>query len=139
MTTPISNEGSNPIGHAWLRRELNLAVPPPAVESYVVAGARRTEVRGRRIVEQYPRQYATEESIVAHLRFALRHEPIDLGVLVATFKATARLPSMARERLWLGARRAASDARRTASEGATNGRRISRVMSHFADSVCGAR
>ena len=87
MTTPISNEGSNPIGHAWLRRELNLAVPPPAVESYVVAGARRTEVRGRRIVEQYPRQYATEESIVAHLRFALRHEPIDLGVLVATFKA----------------------------------------------------
>ena len=87
MTIPVSNEGSNPIGHAWLRRELNLAVPPPAVESYVVAGARRTEVHGARIVEQYPRQYATEKSIVAHLRFALRHEPIDLGVLVATFKA----------------------------------------------------
>ena len=43
-----------------------------------------------------------------------------------------QLPSMARERLWLGARR-------TASEGATNGRRISRVMSHFADSVYVAR
>ena len=71
MAIPVSNEGSNPIGHAWLRRELNLAVPPPAVESYVVAGARRTEERGRRIVEQYPRQYATEGSIVAHLRFAL--------------------------------------------------------------------
>ena len=87
MTISVSSEGGNPTGHAWLSRELNLAVPPPAVESYVVAGARRTEVRGRRIVEQYPRQYATEESIVAHLRFALRHEPIDLGVLVATFKA----------------------------------------------------
>ena len=49
--------------------------------------ARRTEVHGARIVEQYPRQYATEQSIVAHLRFALRHEPIDLGVLVATFRA----------------------------------------------------
>ena len=87
MTIPVSNEGGNPTGHAWLRRELNLAVPPPAVESYVVAAARRTEVRGRRVVEQYPRQYATEESIVAHIRFALRHEPIDLGVLVATFNA----------------------------------------------------
>ena len=56
-------------------------------DAAVAVGARRTEVRGRRIVEQYPRQYAAEESIVAHLRFALRHEPIDLGVLVATFKA----------------------------------------------------
>ena len=87
MAIAVGNRGSNSIGHAWLRRDLSLAVPPPAVESYVAAGARRTELRGRRIVEQYPRQYATEDSIVAHLRFALRHEPIDLGVLVATFKA----------------------------------------------------
>ena len=47
MTTPVSNEGSNRIGHTWLRRELKLAVPPPAVASYVAAGARRTEVRCR--------------------------------------------------------------------------------------------
>ena len=87
MAISVSNGGSNPTGHAWLRRELNLAVPPPAVESYVVAGARRTEVHGRRIVERYRLQYATAGSIVAHLRFALRHEPIDLGVLVATLKA----------------------------------------------------
>ena len=62
MAIPVGSRGSNPIGHAWLRRELSLAVPPPTVESYVVAGARRTEVRGRRIVEQYPRQYATRPS-----------------------------------------------------------------------------
>ncbi len=64
-----------------------MAVPPPAVESYAVAGARRTEVHGPRTIELYPRPYATEQTVVANLRFALRHEPIDLGVLVATFKA----------------------------------------------------
>jgi Fic family protein len=80
-------EQRNPIGQAWLRRELGLAVPAPAVESYVVAGARRTEVHGSRTIELYPRQYATDGTAVSHLRFALRHEPVDLGVLVATLKA----------------------------------------------------
>ncbi|MGQ0662683.1 MAG: hypothetical protein ACT4P2_03660 [Pseudomonadota bacterium] len=32
-------------------------------------------------------QYTPDGSIVSHLRFALRHEPIDLGVLVAAQKA----------------------------------------------------
>lgn len=76
-----------PIGHAWLRRELGLPVPAPAVESYVVAGARRTETHGSRIVELYPRQYAVDGSVVSHLRFALRHEPLDLGVLAAALEA----------------------------------------------------
>ena len=76
-----------PIGQAWLRRELRLQVPAPAVESYVVAGARRSHAHGRRIIERYPRQYATEDSAVAHLRFALRHEPFDPGVLVAACQA----------------------------------------------------
>ncbi len=64
-----------------------LAVPPPATESYVVASARRTEVHGPRTIELYPRSYATERTLAAHLRFALRHEPLDLGVLVAALKA----------------------------------------------------
>ena len=64
-----------------------MAVPAPAVESYVVAGARRTEVHGSRIVELYPRQYATDGTAMSHLRFALRHETVDLGVLVAALKA----------------------------------------------------
>ena len=42
---------------------------------------------GSRIVERYPRQYAADGSIAAHLRFALRHEPVDLGVLAATLEA----------------------------------------------------
>lgn len=77
-----------PIGQAWLRQALGLAVPLPAVESHVIQGARRTEIQGRRILEFYPRQYATDDTVVSNLRFALRHEPIDMGVLVAALKAT---------------------------------------------------
>lgn len=87
MRNPANNEERSPIGQAWLRRELNLLVPPPGVESYIVAGARRTAAHGARTVELYPRQYATDATVVSQLRFALRHEPVDLGVLVAALKA----------------------------------------------------
>ena len=87
MSRPATGRGQLPIGQAWLRRELGLAVPPPSVESYIAAGARRTETDNSRTVEIYPRQYALEGSTVAHLRFALRHEPVDIGVLVAALKA----------------------------------------------------
>ena len=87
MSDPATEQERYPIGHAWLRRELRLPVPPPAVESYIVAGARRTEIHGSRVVELYPRQYSTDGSVVSNLRFALRHEPVDLGVLAAALKA----------------------------------------------------
>lgn len=62
-------------------------MPAPAVESYLIQGARRTEHQGRRLLEFYPRTYATAEAVIPHLRFAFRHEPIDLGVMVAALKA----------------------------------------------------
>ena len=86
MADPGSNEGATPIGQEWLRRELRLAAPAPAIESYVIQGARRTEIQGRRTIEFYPRQYATDGTVTSHLRFALRHEPVDIGVLVAALK-----------------------------------------------------
>ena len=91
MAAKIHNRAMSlrPIGQAWLRSELRLAVPPPFVESYVTAGARRTEIDGLRTVEIYPRQYAPDGSLVSHIRFALRHEPVDLGVLAAALKAVA--------------------------------------------------
>ncbi|BBK44056.1 cell division protein Fic [Allostella vacuolata] len=88
MSNGNSSEGPVPVGQAWLRQALCLAVPPPAVESYLIQGARRTEIQGSRTLEFYPRQYATDGSVASHLRFALRHEPIDMGVLVAALKAT---------------------------------------------------
>ena len=83
----MSNEARKPVGQAWLFRNFDLAIPRPAVQSYVVAGARRTETDGPRTTELYPMRYATEDSVVAHLRFALRREAFDLGVLVAALHA----------------------------------------------------
>jgi len=88
MSAGNANEGRAPIGQAWLRQRLGLAVPQPAVESYVIQGARRTEIQGRRTLEFYPGKYATDDTVASHLRFALRHEPVDMGVLVAALKAT---------------------------------------------------
>ncbi len=87
MATPDPNNGPAAIGQEWLRREFGSAVPAPAVESYIIRGARRTAVHGRRTLEFYPRQYEADGTVVSHLRFALRHEPIDLGVIVAVLKA----------------------------------------------------
>ena len=82
-----SSEERATLGHTWLRSHFTLRVPPPHVESYAIAGARRTEIMGSRIVELYPRAYSTGDDIVANLRFALRYEPLDLGVLAAAFAA----------------------------------------------------
>ena len=76
----------SPVGQAWLFRNLGLPVPRPAVESYVVAGARRSVPDGPRTVELYPTRYAPEDSVISHLRFALRHEAFDLGVVVAALR-----------------------------------------------------
>ncbi|MGR7996143.1 Fic family protein [Xanthobacter sp. ZOL 2024] len=83
------DRGHTPVGFAWLRAHFALKVPAPYTESYVVAGARRTQVSGAHTMEFYPRAYATGDDVVANLRFALRYEPLDLGVLVAALKAMA--------------------------------------------------
>ncbi|HEX7125693.1 MAG TPA: Fic family protein [Thermodesulfobacteriota bacterium] len=78
---------STALGQAALRERLRLRVPPPAVRSYLVAGARRTEIHDSHVVEFFPQRYDPGESTVSHLRFALRHEPVDLRVLVAALEA----------------------------------------------------
>jgi hypothetical protein len=86
----MSSAAPEPVGQTALRELLRLAAPEPAVQSFLVAGARRTEVHDSRVTEHYPRDRyapAPKGSIIAHLRFALRHEPIDPGVLVAALKA----------------------------------------------------
>ena len=75
------------LGHIWLRAAFAPQSPPPFTESYLVSGARRTELIAGRTVEFYPRSYATGDDVIANLRFALRYEPLDLGVLAATFAA----------------------------------------------------
>ncbi|MYC68311.1 MAG: Fic family protein [Acidobacteriia bacterium] len=75
-----------PMGQAWLRQELGLNVPSPAVESYIAEGARRTEFDGSQVLEYYPRRYETPDTAVSHLRFTLRNEAFDIGLLVAALR-----------------------------------------------------
>jgi hypothetical protein len=73
-----------PLGQIALREDLKLPVPPPAVASYQIPGARRTErLHDGSVHELYPPGYSPDGSPLAHLKFALRHEPLDLGVFVA--------------------------------------------------------
>lgn len=74
-----------PIGLLALIEELGLRVRLPAVRSSAVAGTRRTHISQGLVEEQYPRKYAPA-NLIGHLRFALRYEPIDLGVLTAIFR-----------------------------------------------------
>jgi hypothetical protein len=75
-----------PAGHAWLRERLELPVPPPAHRSFVGASSRRTEIDGDRTREYYPTAYAVPDDPIAHVKFALRHEPTDLTVLTAALR-----------------------------------------------------
>ncbi len=72
------------IGLHRLVEELDLKVPPPTFRSEVAAGARKTTITAKRILEQYPKSYLPRD-IMGNLRFAMRYEPIDLGVLGAAF------------------------------------------------------
>lgn len=78
-----------PVGQAALIAKLDLRVPAPAVTSVVGPGARKTVIENGRIVEKYASGYMPEDTLIGHLRFALRYEPVHLGVLLAAFKMTA--------------------------------------------------
>jgi Fic/DOC family len=74
-----------PVGQVALIIKFGLKVPQPAATSTVGPGIRRTATENGRTVEHYTPVYMPEDSIVGHLRFALRYEPIDLAVLEAAF------------------------------------------------------
>jgi Fic family protein len=77
------------IGLTRLVEELGLRVPAPAVRSEAVKGARRTKMSGVSILEQYPLSYAPTD-LLGHLRFAMRYEPVDVGVIAAAFQKISR-------------------------------------------------
>src|SRR3979411_879465 len=91
-------EPLGPIGLVRLIRDLGLKIPLPATRSEVIAGARRSRIADGTVLEQYPPLYAPKK-LIGHLRFALRHEPVDLAVLPAVLPALDRklLESWVRE------------------------------------------
>lgn len=74
------------VGLHGLVEQLGLKIPLPVVRSEVVAGARKTRVTDNKILEQYPKSYLPT-GLMGNLRFAMRYEPIDLGLLNAAFSA----------------------------------------------------
>jgi Fic family protein len=76
------------VGQVALIAKFGLRVPAPAVTSLVGPGVRRTTVDDGRIIEKYTQSYAPEDTFVGHLKFALRYEPLELGILSAAFRAS---------------------------------------------------
>ena len=57
----------------------------PATRSSISAGARKTRIEDGIVYEQYPKLYGVE-GLYENLKFAMRYEPIDLGVCRAAFE-----------------------------------------------------
>lgn len=81
-----SSQSHTPIGQIALHRKLNLDHPLPFVQSFVIAGGRRTLEKATGIEEYYPLVYRTENTLIGQLKFALKHEPLQLGIVVETLK-----------------------------------------------------
>lgn len=85
MKTRINSPSETTIGLHRLIEEGNLRVAPPFVRSEVTTGVRKTQEKVTGTLELYPVSYAPKDTW-GHLRFAMRYEPIDLGVLAAFFQ-----------------------------------------------------
>jgi len=75
-----------PVGQSWLIEHLGLRCVLPAVASYCGPGTRRTVIENGRTVEKYSLPYAPENTVAGHLKFALKNEPLDMGVIAAALK-----------------------------------------------------
>jgi Fic/DOC family len=75
------------IGQAGLIETLGLTAPTPATVSICGRGARRTFVENGRTTEKYGAAYAPENTVPGLLKFALRYEPLEMGILAETFVA----------------------------------------------------
>lgn len=71
-----------PIGQIALHQRLSMNHPLPAVRSYVGAGGRQTHERESWTEQFYEQRYRTADTLIGHLKFALKYEPLNLGVVV---------------------------------------------------------
>jgi hypothetical protein len=83
---PASDYTPQPVGQLALYESLTLAVPPLPVRSYIASAARQTGMKEGVVEQLFPRHYAPDDTPRQHLRFALKYEPLDFGVLYAVFK-----------------------------------------------------
>ncbi len=75
------NDRDNAVGLHALIRDFHLKVPLPRVRSEIVRGTRKTITTANRVLEQYPAAKGYQAAgLEGNLRFALRYEPVDVGV-----------------------------------------------------------
>jgi len=84
------NKGEALVGLHALIEQLDLKIPGPFVRSIIAAGTRKARITDSGILEQYPKSYRPAEGLAGHLRFALRYEPVELGVYNAVFARIAK-------------------------------------------------
>ena len=100
MSSFGNNSFGKPLGQTALHSQLALTCPPPsAVQSFAVPAARKSVVDGDCTKEFYPLIYHSSDSIITHLKFAFRHEPLDLRIINAALESmgSAALASWVRE------------------------------------------
>jgi Fic family protein len=96
------------VGLSALIERYGLRRPRPSVRSTVGPGARKTIVSDGQTSEHYPPPYEPDDTLEGHLKFALKNEPTDLGVLAGVFAAC----DPAELEAWVRAERTGAYARR---------------------------
>lgn len=96
-------------GQKGLAARLGLGWPPPPVVSIVGAGTRRSVRDREREVERYVASYDYGDTVVGDLKFALRYEALDLGLMRRAFLS---LRSTADLRAWIASEPTGAFARR---------------------------
>ena len=81
---PQKGNEENLAGLHALIRDLDLKASLPAVKS-VIRSTRKTRITDDGVLEQYPKSYQPLSTSVGQLRFALRYEPIEVGIYKAAF------------------------------------------------------
>ena len=106
MNTPISD----PIGAAWLVRYASIELVSPLYVSSSIGGRRQTYKDGDVIHNAYQETARPLDTIIAHLQFHMRHEVLNLELLVRLFEQIGANDVQA----WVNAEPTGSYARRMA-------------------------
>jgi Fic/DOC family len=86
MNQPLFNNLPKSVGQFALLEIFALRVPEPMVSSFIVQGHRKSAEKYGVLNENYPVRMMPEDTPIGHLRFALKHEAFDLGLIVAALE-----------------------------------------------------
>lgn len=86
MNRPLFNAYPRAVGQLALYEMFSLQIPEPLVGSYIIQGNRKSDERQGYVTENYPVTLEPENTALGHLRFSLKHEAFDLGLIIAALE-----------------------------------------------------